>query len=147
MGVGKLGLIAGFVFLFAHKTKFRFVSFRFVLFCFVSFCFLFLGFGFKVSLRTSFTDRNRVICQEKISGGSLVDGNYSANLKSQVTRMGKVTLLDSEKKIIQITSVSHWTRSPEHWYYWKIVEEFRLKCTKFKQVDQLVRDNLSLLAS
>ena len=27
------------------------------------------------------------------------------------------------------------------WYYWKIFEEFRLKCTKFKQVDQLVRDN------
>ena len=67
MGVGKFGLIAGFVFLFAHKTKFRFVSFCFVLFCFVSFCFVFLGFGFKVSLRIriSFTHRNRVICQEK----------------------------------------------------------------------------------
>ena len=42
----------------------------------------------------------------------------SANLKSQVTRMGKVTLLDSEKRIIQITS-SHSRRSPKHWYYWK----------------------------
>ena len=39
----------------------------------------------------------------------------SANLKSQVTRMGKVTLLDSEKKIIQVTS-SYSKRSPKHWY-------------------------------
>ena len=47
-----------------------------------------------------------------------------------------------KKNIIQITS-SHSRRSPKHWY-WKIVEEFRLKFTKFKHVDQLVRDNSSL---
>ena len=44
-----------------------------------------------------------------------------------------------KKKIIQITS-SHSRRSPKHWYYWKIVKEFCLKCTKFKHVDQLVTD-------
>ena len=43
---------------------------------------------------------------------------------------------------LQITS-SHSRRSPKHWY-WKIVEEFRLKFTKFKHVDQLVRDDSSL---
>ena len=49
----------------------------------------------------------------------------SANLKSQVTWTGK-------------------SLYSTLWYYWKIVEEFCLKCSKFKQVDQLVRDNLSL---
>ena len=53
------------------------------------------------------------------------------------------SLLDSGKKIIQI-AWSHSRRSPKHWYYWKIVEEFLLKCTKFKHVDKLVRDNSSL---
>ena len=48
-----------------------------------------------------------------------------------------------KKQIIQITS-RHSRRSPKHWYYWKIVSEFRLKCTKFNHVDQLVRDNSSL---
>ena len=67
----------------------------------------------------------------------------SANLKSQVTRMGKVTYSTLKKKFIQITS-SRSRCSPKYWYYWKIVEEFRLKCTKFKQVDQLVRENSSL---
>ena len=36
------------------------------------------------------------------------------------------------------------TLKKKHWYYWKIVEEFLLKRTKFKHVDQLARDNSSL---
>ena len=53
-------------------------------------------------IRISFTDKNRGYLPPIKYVMSVWKMETSANLKSQVTRMEKVTLLDSEKK---------------HWYY------------------------------